>query len=522
MILIAGTELSREDLPFSDLIDYSLENDLDILIIKLNTIAKTGSCIKIYLNEKFKEDIEHINIEEKKLLFFKNDIELLDLLSFSQEDKGKEKLFEKINIDNSEEEIQEIEYDEIYINDNISLSDFGGDMDALKVKVKGLERTIEDKEVLLKEKNLEIEEISDSNNKIIKKMNLEIEKQKKELAEKEKDIKKEIDGLKKEMDSKNKLIYELSQKEKQIEIEKNKEINELKKGIEELNNLIEAKQKDVDILVAAHKEKILEIANENKDKIDKANENITILLNKLEKERHKYTQTQLNFLKYYRMADTYNASSKVEFSEDEKKILLGMESKLHIFVAGTDNSLVDLIEEFTRVMDKKNILVVDFTNILYFRNAVFKADGKKHSLLLNTKNIKIEELTKSIGKSEYITTSIFNDITFLTMDWFKIIKKLMDYSNGRDIVFLFNNISSFSVRHTISKLASVGELDIFVKCNPIYLSNMLGLLKFIPNERVRLIVMQYIDVTKTLVDMLRKEYKLFEFSQEIIWKDLNL
>ncbi|HBG2133314.1 TPA: hypothetical protein KPJ62_003676 [Clostridioides difficile] len=522
MILIAGTELGKENLPFSDLINYSLENDLDILIIKLNTIARTGSYIKIYLNEKFKEDTKHINIDENKLLFFKNDIELLDLLSFSQENEEKEELFKDIDIDNSEEEIKEIEYDEIDINDNISLPDFGGDIDALKVKVRGLERTIEDKEELLKEKNLKIEEISDSNNKMIKKMNLEIEKQKKELIEKEKNINNEIDGLKKEIDSKSKLISELSQKEKQVEIEKNKEINELKKGIEELNNLIETKQKDMDILVEAHKEKIVEIVNENKDKIDKANENITILLNKLEKERHKYTQTQLNFLKYYRMADTYNASSKVEFNEDEKKVLLSMKSKLHIFVAGTDNSLVDLIEEFIGLMDKKNLLVVDFTNILYFRNAVFKANGKKHSLLLNTKDIKVEELIKPIGKSEYITTSIFNDITFLTMDWFKIIKKLMDYSDGKDIVFLFNNISSFSVRHTISKLASVGELDIFIKCNPIYLSNMLGLLKFIPNERIKLIVMQYIDVTKTLVDMLKKEYKLFAFSQEIAWNDLNL
>ena len=50
MILICGTELNKEDLPFGDLVDYVLESGVAKTEIKLKTIAKGMNCVTVYLH----------------------------------------------------------------------------------------------------------------------------------------------------------------------------------------------------------------------------------------------------------------------------------------------------------------------------------------------------------------------------------------------------------------------------------------------------------------------------------------
>ncbi|HFL3696657.1 TPA: hypothetical protein ACG3QY_001767 [Clostridioides difficile] len=516
MILIGGTALSKKELPFGDFIDYFIENNTKYLKIKLKMAKKNDIYTKIYLNNKYSDINKDIELE---VIEFNTDEELLTLLNDSKIKKenidleeNNENMYE--NIDINEVDISEIEK-------GLNFTDIGGDMDILKINIKGLERTIEDKNIILTDKNLEIETLIDEKKKIIasnkkvideydEKLNTKIkeaEQLKIDIIELEKDNKLKIEDI-------NRLNNDLKRKEE--------EIKNLKINIKNMESTIKKLIDDKALIIENQKKQLEELAESTKEKTMKANNIIEELTKKLEFEVKRYSPKQLNFLKYQEMAAKYNAFLKVEIPDSEKKELLEMKSKLHIFATGTDNSLNNLIPEITSLMNEKSLLVVDFSNDFYFKNAVFKVKDREHSLLLDKEDVKVENLVKKIGKSEYIATNVFNDIALLNLDWISIVRKVKEYANGKEVIFLFNSITGFSVRHTVTKLASVGILQIFVNCNPIYLSNLLIVLKFIPKELINLIIMQYIDITKNLIDILKKEYNLVTFNENISWNHLNL
>ncbi|MFL8710772.1 hypothetical protein Q3304_08400 [Clostridioides sp. GD02377] len=516
MILIGGTELNKKELPFGDLIEYSIENNIEYLKIKLKMARKNGIYTKIYLNNKYIDINKDI---ELKIIEFTTDEELLNLINDSKIKKESNNLEEKNENIYEKIDINEVDIGEI--EKGLNFTDIGGDVDISKINIKELERTIEDKNIILTDKNLEIEALIDEKEKTIALNKTLIEEYDEKLNTKIKEAGQlKIDITKLEEDNKLK-IEEINRLNNDLKIKK-EEIKNLKVNIKNMDNTIKKLIDDKALIIENQKKQLEELAESTKEKTMKANSIIEELTKKLEYEIKRFTPKQLSFLKYQEMAAKYNSFSKVEFPDSEKKELLEMKSKLHIFATGTDNSLSNLIPEVISLMNTKSLLIVDFSNDFYFKNAVFKVRDREHSLLLDKEGVKVESLVKEIGKSEYIATNVFNDIALLNVDWINIIRKVKEYANGKEIIFLFNSITSFSVRHTVTKLASIGTLQIFVNCNPMYLSNLLIVLKFLPKEIINLVVMKYIDITKNLIDILQKEYNLMTFNENISWNYLNL
>lgn len=167
MILIGGTKLELKDLPFSDLLEYQIENNPSVLGIKLKTIARSSSCLKVYLKDGL-VDIPLADEVAQKVSYFNSDDELLALLSTggteskeerSEENEGPEednmKVFSSSDDSESDNEIvkpslssnsdiEEVSDD--LVEGVITIPNASVDIDSVRWQVELKQRIIEQKE----------------------------------------------------------------------------------------------------------------------------------------------------------------------------------------------------------------------------------------------------------------------------------------------------------------------------------------------------------------------------------------
>ena len=110
----------------------------------------------------------------------------------------------------------------------------------------------------------------------------------------------------------------------------------------------------------------------------------------------------------------------------------------------------------------------------------------------------------------------------LNVDWGKTLRKIDDLAGGKDVIMIFGAINNFNVRYTVSKLATIGKLFIFVKCSPVVLSSLYSDVQFLPKNRVRIVALEYIEIVKTILSELSKYFEIFAFSGDVEWNKLEL
>lgn len=469
MILIHGTSLDVQNLPFSDIMNYYIEQNEQFFKIKLKTIATNPVCLGVYLHKDLKDKFEVTPEVKEKLHFFHSDDHLKQLL----ENGGKEQ-----QVDKQESSSQE----EINGGTESESISFGGNSSSVVAKPEAFTTPTPVAEVRKTGsfRLIETEDVDTDPTDIILQIPNALE---------------DKDYLKQQLENKDRIIAQ-----------KDAQIREIQKSLEDLYRL-----QDIQL-------------NEIKSVYDKQ---ISEANKALEEARKKLEQASIpedlqEFLQFASYAKNYKASLREGYTQEDIRRLGRLKSKIHVFAMASGDSIYTFMKYFSELIDKNpNLLIVDFSNDQYL-NTKYKIRANHSSIHLRDKGVDIKSLVKTLNGVQIIPTTFFNDIALLSFDWIDVIKRLNEYADGRPIIFLFNSINSFSVRYTFSKLATIGNAVIFVKCNPVILSSLFADMVFIPHDRFSVVALNYIDIVKKLLEHMATKNHIIAFNDDIKWDKIAL
>lgn len=440
MILIGNAiGVSVGGLPCSDVINYVIENDISKLTIKLKTVAKSTSCLKVFLHSELKT-IELQSDVKDKTVYFDNTDNLVDLLY--KQDK-EEKVGEKVEV--QEEQVfapvrvseEEVEKDDIVDVDNtipdlfMTLPVLDEDTDSLKLQLGTKQKIIDTKDGIIKQ-----------------------------------------------------LKYEQDNFFKMQEVELLTMKDSYEKTIREANEIIKS-------------------LKENASKVQLSPEEDSVL----------------RFLPYIKNP---KAAVRREFSDDEKRVIGKIKAPIYVFSCSVGDSLFYMMREVKTIIDgKNNVVLVDFTGDTFIAQK-YKIQTKDFSHLLNDAKQDTSKLVSLVDGVRVFPSTPFNDVSFLLFDWVKILLRLQSFAGSRPIIFLFNSMSSFSVKYALSRLASVGKLFIFAKSSPLILNSLYHDIKFIPDTGASIVCLDYIQELKTILEEIGKKNQVYAFPKGVEWHKLGI
>jgi hypothetical protein len=462
MILIGGTGLTADELPYGAMMEYTVESNDAILKIKLKTVAKQSSCLVVYLHSDM-VDFELFDDVREKVKFFNSDEHLIKLLDSGGAEIEVQDTLEEALITQAQEEAEVVP--------EFATPLAGTEVDIaveipLSPSPKVMELVLEDVDTDLSETFFSIPNVTDN------------------------------------MDS---LAHQLEVKQRIID-QKDGQLMELRRGTDDLYKLQEIQ--------------LLEMRATYEQRVESADEAME-LLRKQVAESNVPSELQW-FMKYASYSQNYKASLKEGFTEEELASMGKLTSDVYIFASGSGDSFYSMMKNVKSLMDTNDKpIIVDFSGG-YFMNFSYKLQSREHSLLLADDSVEVLSLAKDCGLVKFIPTTLFNDITLLGLDWAKVLKKLNLYSGGRPLILLFNSINSFSVRYTVSKLATIGKLFVFTKCNPIILNCDYYDLNFIPESRFTLVAMEHFPAVDKTLEKMAQKYSIQAFKDEVNWSKLKI
>lgn len=463
LILISGTNLTTDKLPFAEVVNYAIEPNEKFLKIKLKTVAINPVCLGVYLHKDLEGKFTISPEVEAKLHYFTSDEQLSTLL----ENGGKEE---------PEPEPEPEEQESIDFGDNTHIEpEAFQDLPNTQINVQPQEETTSSTGGFTLIKTVDIQE--DPQDFLLEIPN----------------ISEDTDSYKQQLENKERIIAQ-----------KDAQLLEVKKSLDDLYKL-------QDIQLAEIKEVYTK-------QIDEANTALAEAKKKLEEVA--IPEDLHGFLKYSSYAQNYKAFLQEGYTKEDLQKLGKLTSKIHIFAMGSGDSTYTFLREFCAFIEKQpNVLIVDFLNDQYI-NSRFRIATKDSSMHLKDNTINIQDLVKDLNGTQVIPTTYYNDIALLTLDWVDIIKRLNAYAKGRPIIFLFNSINSFATRYSVSKLSTLGDTSIFAKCNPIILSALFGDMAFIPANRFKVVALEYIDVVHGILERMANKHKIIAYEKGIKWKEL--
>ena len=503
MVIIGGTSLKAENLPLCDLVEYVVEENEATLGMKLKTIAKSPTCVKVYLHVS-QRNIVLMPAVVEKTEYFNDDKELIDLLQNSSDGSRSAKPEDIMDADQQADAQKEEEQE-------VDVPDFNDLVPEQTPEVMGTPIQHDDErptvflnkdgeDVQDEEKNIAITAKADGSSvEITSTQEVEIPTVDTDLPEAFLTIPscgEDIDSLKLKLQAKDELLKQ-----------KDGTIAELRLANQEL---FDTQEKE-----------LLDICSEYEKKVDEANATIATL--KEMAQRATLSEEDANFLKYMNYAKNCKGALREGMPEIDKKVAEKLRSQVTILAAGAGDSLYSMMFHVSKLIESRNdIVFVDMINDSYLAQKFrWRLRGNVFSYLND--GVAISDIVKQEnGCSAVLPGTVYNDIALLTIDWVKFLTDVQNYAKGKKIVFLFGNINSFSVRYTVEKLATIGQLFVIAKASPLILTSSYSDLKFIPNNKVKLIVLDYIDVVKAIVTEINKNYAITAFSKGITWEKLGI
>lgn len=454
MILVGGTRKQANKLPKADMIEYVVEANDSTLGIKLKTIARGPKCIAVYLNASQKDDFEIDDVVREKLVYYEDDIELVELLKNGGVDSTEELEAEPVVPTTPELQVFGVPTPTSYVPQTINRHE------SHIPQVGGF--VIEDAKIELPEELFASPELN--------------------------------------------MDYDITQQQMQL---KDKKISQLTDTVGRL-------QKEITELYSLQEIQLREM----KDKYDKRAKEFNETIERLEKQKEtmRIPDNYRQFLKFAPYSENPRAVLRDGFTETEMLLMGTLSSPFHIFASGSGDSLNAMLMNVNYFIESNpNAIIVDFTGN-YFLNGVCKIRNPQASSLdLNDSLKSVESLIFNVGKTRFIPTTFYNDISLLSMNWANIMKKLNHEAKGAPIVMLFGSIDSFNVRYTITKLSNIGRLSIFVKSNPIILSTLMGNIQFMVDGRFQIIALDFIDIVKTFLENIGKRYSVSAYQANVDW-----
>ena len=472
MILVSGTELDASQLPNPDVMGYQIENNQTKMGIKLKTVAKSENCFQIYISEELRTVYTVTDELLSKTTYFNDDAHLIKLL--------------ESGVTGGEPD------------------PFAEDAEVVKVEVPEFEPPapvvfLEKTEIVEKDESdgNDLESVDEDTPSFIPAIELEMAET--ELPESVKmipNIGDDVDSLRVQLKNKDAII-----------LQKDGAIEDLKNRIEETYKLQEVQ--------------LQEVENLYKEKID----NFQEIINKLEERGAgvNLDEESTRFLKFINYARSNKAIVKEGFTEQEVDTIGSLHSKYTIFACGTGDSSYSMLKQVKKYLEvAHDCVILDFSNDNYLAS-IFKISTKTSNTMgLLKDDVNPYTLLKDINGNKFMPTTSYNDVVLLSIDWAKLLRKIDNMASGKDVIMIFGSINNFNVRYTVSKLATLAKLCVFVKCSPIILSSLYSDVQFIPKNRVHIVALEYIDVVSGILKELANSLMINAFGGDVEWQKLGL
>lgn len=483
MIIIGGLDVSPEDLPNSDFLDYEVAVEPAYLEIKLKTKLRSPNCEGACIVREW----DHIEIPsglEGKVVYFDTEAELISLLKSGDVFQSTDEPVD-LPLDPKEEAALTSEREII-----------PAEPETPKPKATQPEPqpdplpavTLEGTNIQLPKISLEVVESPEDTEEFLefpelKTLNIE-------------DFSESLNTKDKIIEAKNRQIEELQ-----------RTLNEVYTSQEAL--LIELHQTHNNSLVEANR-----VINTMKEQISSIN----------------IPQDVAEFARFSPYAQTPLAYSKAEFTPEELSELETMRSSVHVLSCSPGSATFRYLSEVLELVKTGgSAVIVDLTGDPYLCVSVMKKTGLKgYSHHISRDEDKpLNEVFYNVQKSYLSFSRSFNDLTFLMTDWVKFLKHVDSVAMGLPIIVLFNSMNSFPVRYTVSKLATITKTKkahIFTINRPFELISVRSDVSLLPADRVHLVSLDYLQRKETdiLIEQFEKSYQANLFPQKVAWGKLGI
>jgi len=150
----------------------------------------------------------------------------------------------------------------------------------------------------------------------------------------------------------------------------------------------------------------------------------------------------------------------------------------------------------------------------------------KSYLDLANPGFNIASVAKSVDNVDYISCGVKHDIGFLTLDWGILLQNLQNFANGRRILILLPQLSSFNTSIVFSQLCLAGANGFYVVTGASYpLVQARTVLSYFPKKLFKTVLIDcnsLTDSTKNLMGIIAKNTTVLPFRDGMDFYKLGL
>ena len=281
---------------------------------------------------------------------------------------------------------------------------------------------------------------------------------------------------------------------------------------------LEAKERQLEQYKSMMTEKINEYEDIIKE-LDADRENVIKTFDaKIKEAQEAFTKAQatINALsnttgKYHTYAERHKMMLSEVFDSGVKDAIKALGLNLMVMFAEGGVSDMQYLAHQSIEQFKEDCVFIDLTGETYF-DLVFKAKfGDALKLFDDMTDNDVELFKGRIVNKEnasIIAETMFHDIVFLDADWLKFFTNIKRvFGTERKIVLLLGSATSFSVAHTVSRLSTIFNTYVHLKCSYATIKSVFNHLKFYPNSRNIKVVATYLfDEANAAINKIGEKY----------------
>jgi hypothetical protein len=216
----------------------------------------------------------------------------------------------------------------------------------------------------------------------------------------------------------------------------------------------------------------------------------------------------------------------VERYMEEDRFRLNVDVRnVYAFASGSTDSYLPMMEQLPNLISKgMPCVLVDLTSDHYLTKMLkieVKAGLSSTDLLRPGVEVsQFIQTAQGFEGLELIPSVVFHSIVFLTTDWIDTIVRLVNYAEGKPVIFLFDGVKDFAVCHSIHMLSQIIKTYVFIKSNPIVVRSTQSNFLFCGDNSTEFVALNYIPVVKTLLEAIGKKRKINAYPKDVKFSEL--
>ena len=230
---------------------------------------------------------------------------------------------------------------------------------------------------------------------------------------------------------------------------------------------------------------------EYRNKVAKLNSELTEMINQKSNLESRLASSRGNVMqsllgKFDMYANDPIAVPSDKLSEAEMKELRGVDlSNISVCTFAGGDSFAQFITDLSKVANNvmHKCLIVDYSNDYGLFSFLGRDDRKRVNgiNMLNVDNIRPEFLAPIGSNVLSLVSSKFNDIALLTVNWGMVLARIARIAQGAHVCIVLGPVTSFAVRSTFVKLASVCRGHMFSDGRALILCDTLTMVRQLYN-----------------------------------------